>query len=537
MSVVSCRMPFGFGAKQDSRLLSSMIPITQEALSLSIKQSPQLISDSIAPILGPAIRKAIAHAMREMVQSLHQTLEDSMSWRGLQWRWEAFRTGKSFAEVVLLHTLRFRVEQVFLIHKKTGLLLNHVVVEGVSGQGEEVISGMLTAIQDFVRDSFGQSQDQELESLRMGDLTVWIEQGSGAILAGVIRGAPPMELREVFQETLENIHAQFSELLQTFQGDATPFHETHIQLEDCLQAQFEPKTKGLPWAFWIVLGLLMLGLGMWAFQAIAEQQRWAQLLERLDQEPGLVMTSLQEEEVPTIYGLRDPLAINPDQILSDIGFSSQQVVFRLKPFMDLTPEFVQKRAMIQLRPPSSVEFNLEGPTLVLKGEAPHSWIQQVQQLGPLVPGVTSIEMGQLVDTDVKQFETLKDKLESKTIAFGVGESSISQDQRSALMDISQTIQALDQTAIVLGISPRINIQGSTSPEGGKELNKNLSVRRAKAVLDELAKWHHQASRLMAEGMGPDALLALSSSDKAVSQGRHVTFRVVLTQSSLLKSHR
>ena len=524
-------------AKQDSRLLSSMIPITQEALSLSIKQSPQLISDSIAPILGPAIRKAIAHSMREMVQSLHQVLEYSMSWKGLQWRWEAYRTGKSFAEVVLLHTLRFRVEQVFLIHKETGLLLNHVVAEGVSGQGEEVISGMLTAIQDFVRDSFGQSQDQGLESLRMGDLTVWIEQGSGAILAGVIRGAPPMELREVFQETLENIHAQFSELLQTFQGDATPFHETHIQLEDCLQAQFEPKTKGLPWVFWIVLGLLMLGLGMWAFQAIAEQQRWAQLLERLDQEPGLVITSVREEEVPTIYGLRDPLAINPDQILSDIGYSSQQVVFRFEPFMDLTPEFMHKRAMIQLRPPSSVEFNLEGPTLVLKGEAPHSWIQQAQQLGPLVPGVTSIEMGQLVDTDVKQFETLKDKLESKTIEFGVGESSISQDQRSALMDISQTIQALDQTAIVLGISPRINIQGSTSPDGGKELNKNLSLRRAKAVLNELAKGHYPVSSLMAEGRGSEALPALTSSDKALSQGRHVAFRVVLAPSSLVKSHR
>jgi outer membrane protein OmpA-like peptidoglycan-associated protein len=98
------------------------------------------------------------------------------------------------------------------------------------------------------------------------------------------------------------------------------------------------------------------------------------------------------------------------------------------------------------------------------------------------------------------------------------------------MDISQTIQALDQTAIVLGISPRINIQGSTSPDGGKELNKNLSVRRAKAVLNELAKGHYRASILMAEGMGPDALLALSSGDKSVSQGRHVAFQVVLTQS-------
>jgi OOP family OmpA-OmpF porin len=525
-------------AKQDSRLLSSMIPITQEALSLSIKQSPQLISDSIAPILGPAIRKAIAHSMREMVQSLHQVLEYSMSWRGFQWRWEAIRTGKSFAEVLLLHTLRFRVEQVFLIHKKTGLLLNHVVAEGVSGQGEEVISGMLTAIQDFVRDSFGQGKDEGLESLRIGDLTVWIEQGSGAILAGVIRGAPPMELREVFQETLETIHAQFSELLQTFQGDATAFEETRLPLEDCLQAQFEQKSKGLPLAFWIVLGLLILGLGIWAFQARSDQQRWAQLLERIGQEPGLVVTSVKEEGPPTVfYGLRDPLAANPEQILSDFGYSSEQVIFRLEPFMDLTPEFMHKRAMIQLPPPSSVEFDWEGSTLVLKGEASHSWVQKAQLLGPLLPGVTHIETGQLVDTDVKQLETLKASLEKKAITFGVGDSSIRQDQRSALTDIAQTIQALDQTAVFLGISPRIHIQGFTSPEGGKELNENLSVRRSKAVLNELAKGHYQVSSLMAEGRGSDALPALPSSDKAVSQGRHVAFRVVLAPSSLSKSRR
>jgi OOP family OmpA-OmpF porin len=518
-------------AKQDSRLLASLVPVTQEALALSIKQSPQLISDSIAPILGPAIRKAIARAMRGMVQSLNQTLEYSMSWRGLQWRWEAIRTGKSFAEVVLLHTLRFRVEQVFLIHRKSGLLLNHVVAEGVSGEGEEVISGMLTAIQDFVRDSFGQKQEDGLESLRIGDLTVWIEQGSGAILAGVIRGAPPIELREVFQETLETIHAQFSELFTSFQGDASAFQETRLPLEDCLQAQFEKKSKGLPLVFWILLGLLILGLGIWAFQARSDEQRWTQLLERIGQEPGLVVTSVQEEDTPTIfYGLKDPLAINPEQILSDFGYSSEQVIFRLEPFMDLTPKFMHKRAMIQLPPPSSVEFEFEGTTLVMKGEATHSWVKKAQLLGPLLPGVTRIETGQLVDTEVKQLETLKDKLESKTIAFGVGESSISQDQRSALMDISQTIQALDQTAIVLGISPRINIRGSTSPDGGKELNKNLSVRRAKAVLNELAKGHYQASRLMAKGMGTDASLALSSSDKAVSQGRQVAFQVVLTQS-------
>ena len=525
-------------AQEDTRLVTAMIPITQEALSLSIKQSPQLISDSIAPILGPAIRKAIARAMRGMVQSLNQTLEYSMSWKGLQWRWEAFRTGKSFAEVVMLHTLRFRVEQVFLIHKKTGLLLKHVVAEGVSGQGEEVISGMLTAIQDFVRDSFGQKQEDGLESLRIGDLTVWIEQGSGAILAGVIRGAPPMELREIFQESLETIHSQFSELLQSFQGDASSFEETRLALEDCLQAQFEQKSKGLPLVFWIVLVLLILGLGMWAFQARSDQQRWSLLLERIDQESGLVVTSVQDEGLPTIfYGLRDPLATNPEQILSELGYSSQQVVFRLKPFLALTPEFVHKRATIQLRPPGSVVVSWEGTKLVLAGEAPHSWIQHAQLLGPLLPGVTHIEMGQLGDTDVKQFEALKSGLEKKAITFGVGESSIRQDQRSALIDIAETIQALDQSAIGLGRSPRIHIQGFTSPDGGNEVNKQLSVMRAKAVLNELVENSFRAISFRAVGMDADALVTLASSDNAVLQGRHVVFRVVLAPENLRENRK
>ena len=61
------------------------------------------------------------------MQSFNHALEHSMSWRGLKWRMEAWRTGRSFAEVVLCHTLVFRVEQVFLIHQPTGLLIQHIV--------------------------------------------------------------------------------------------------------------------------------------------------------------------------------------------------------------------------------------------------------------------------------------------------------------------------------------------------------------------------------------------------------------------------
>ncbi len=77
-----------------------------------------------------------------------------------------------FAEVVLLHSLVFRVEQVFRIHKNTGLLLQHGVAPTVAAQAPDMISGMLSAIQEFVRDFFQASQRGTLQTLQVGDLQV-----------------------------------------------------------------------------------------------------------------------------------------------------------------------------------------------------------------------------------------------------------------------------------------------------------------------------------------------------------------------------
>ena len=44
--------------------------------------------------------------------------------QGLKWRVESIRTGRPFAEIVLMHSLLYRVEQVFLIHRETGLVLS-----------------------------------------------------------------------------------------------------------------------------------------------------------------------------------------------------------------------------------------------------------------------------------------------------------------------------------------------------------------------------------------------------------------------------
>ena len=194
-------LPTAFAqASDDTRLGQIMAPALEKATQSSIRSDPRTLVNILYPLIVPAIRKSIGETIDQTFQSLNETLKYSLTWRGLRWRWEAWRTGRSFAEVVLNHTLVYQVEHVFLIHRHTGLLISHVAAENAASQDPQLVSSMLSAIQDFVRDSFSGAEHQGLDTLRLGDLSVWSEPGPFATLVAVIRGKPPEELHETLRQ-------------------------------------------------------------------------------------------------------------------------------------------------------------------------------------------------------------------------------------------------------------------------------------------------------------------------------------------------
>ena len=102
-------------------LSEALAPTIETALRESVRKDPATLADALFPVMGPAIRRSILETLRSFLDSFNQMLDQSLSWQGLKWRVEAMRTGRSFTEVALLHSLVFRVEQVFLIHKRTRL--------------------------------------------------------------------------------------------------------------------------------------------------------------------------------------------------------------------------------------------------------------------------------------------------------------------------------------------------------------------------------------------------------------------------------
>ena len=264
-------------ASGDNRLGQVLAPALERATQSSIRNNPETLVNILYPLIVPAIRKSIGETIDETFQSLNESLKHSLSWRGLKWRWEAWRTGSTFAEVVLRHTLVYQVEHVFLIHRHTGLLISHVTATNASSQDPQLVSSMLIAIQDFVRDSFSGAEQQGLDTLRLGELRLWLEPGPFATLVAVIRGNPPEGLHDTLRDVLSRIHAARPQALENFDGDSSGFADVEAQLTECVtlrqQAPLRAK-KGFPWLVAAIGLALVLLVGVWGVQRWRDDRVW-----------------------------------------------------------------------------------------------------------------------------------------------------------------------------------------------------------------------------------------------------------------------
>jgi outer membrane protein OmpA-like peptidoglycan-associated protein len=511
--------------RRDDELAQALGPTVTTAIERSVRRNPQPLVDAIFPVIGPAIRRAISVALSGMVQSLNQSMAYSFSAQGLKWRIEAWRTGKTFAEVVMLHTLLFRVEQVFLIHRETGLLLQHVVAGGAAVQDADMVSGMLTAIQDFVHDSFNSPAEEQLETMEVGDLTVWIEQGPLAIIAAVIRGTAPQELRPVFQETLETIHLQFRTQLQDFSGDASQFDGARPLLEDCLQTQIDEDKQGraparFPRSIIVIASVILLALLVWGFFAWRDSRRWNSYVERVKREPGVVVTDAGTRDGKYfIAGLRDPLARDPSAFMAESKVNPSDVVTRFEPFQAMSPEFVLARARSLLQPPPTVNLKFNNGVLEAEGFAALQWVTEMRRTARFVPGVSALKDDNLLDVD---------RIVNPSLLFVLDRTELAAGQEEKLKQLMADIERLQKLAESMNKSARLEITGHADGSGTEERNAELSRGRAEKIASELNSRLPSKANLSIVAVASKEKLREEVTEADRAANRSVTFKIILS---------
>ena len=505
---------------EDHELGAALAGPVERGLKESVERNPQPVVDAIFPVIGPAIRRAIRHAMSESLQAVNQTVNYGLSWKGLRWRLEARRKGVSFAEIVLRHTLLYRVEEVLLVHRETGLLLSHVVSPEVPDAGEDadLVSAMLTAVRHFIEDSFEVEKGEALDSIEVGDLAVWIEPGPRAIVAAVIRGHPPESYRNTLRHAVETIHARLGEALTTFTGETAPFDAAENVLRSCLDAEYaeDRKTGVSPKMIVILLAIAAL-VGWLGWRWWDNRTQENAYLDALASAPGIeVLRTEHEDGRLVVVGARDPLAQDPASFLDASGLDPDDVDGRWITAFSSDTALVALRATQVFRPPDGVRLRAtpDGTIRALGPAAsPTAWANDASQLLPLIPGADRLDLSGLqddLDAAIRDVESL---------ALGFGDNGAAPPPE-ALADLANRVERLADAARQQGQSLTLEITGHTDDRGTPASNQRLGLARARAVAAGLDLGDRIAVQALSRG-AEDKL-----ADGAHAPSRRATFRVL-----------
>ena len=364
----------------------------------SIKRDAPAFAEYLFPVMGPAIRRAVADALKSLVQRINVAMENSFSIKGLRWRLESARTGVPFAQIVLRHTMRFSVQEAFLIARDTGLVLAHAHRDENLVLDEDAVAAMLTAIQSFIQDSLGMSSDDPLRSAELGDRTLWVINGPEAILACVISGTPPRTLRDELMALLESIHARYGERFNESNDTLANDIGLRVLMQQSLREELDDqqaiRKRGKAYFYWAIAILLLVVLAGWkSWQEYQEREFESRVVDLFKSQPGYVVSSSsRQNDILLIDGLRDPGTATPVSLLNDQGLTDQGLQFRFKPFLSLDPGLILKGLRTSLGLTDSTGLVLNGDTLLVDGVLSGDQAERLTRLAGVHPLINVVDL-------------------------------------------------------------------------------------------------------------------------------------------------
>ena len=267
----------------DDRLARTIAPIIAPAITSSIRESREAMIEALYPIIGQMVVRAVTEAMRDLARRIDHQMRRTLSVQTLAQQFQAMVRGVPEGEMALRSSLPFHVQEVFLIHRENGLLLNHISRHPELSADSDLISGMLTAIRDFAADAFGRNQEGQLNQIEYGDKVILLEATQHAYIAVVMEGVEPTGFRANMREQAIDIEHAYATTLRNWDGDSAAFTETSTHLHKLISIdEVQPKPAKSPTSpsvlpnpsldvlFMIIIAIiaaLLFGILLWQWRA------------------------------------------------------------------------------------------------------------------------------------------------------------------------------------------------------------------------------------------------------------------------------
>ena len=128
------------------------------------------------------------------------------------------------------------IEDIFLLHR-SGLLLKHYTRRLRPNVDSDVLSGMLVAVQDFIKDSF-RGEKGGLNEIRFGEIRIVIIEGKWTILAAVVRGARPFDIQPELGVALTDLEAKYEDPLIDWDGTMDQIADVDRIMQDLIDGKY-----------------------------------------------------------------------------------------------------------------------------------------------------------------------------------------------------------------------------------------------------------------------------------------------------------
>ncbi len=155
-------------------------------------------------------------------------------WNALLWPWSGVGALAMAALAYVAWTRfvarRFSIEDLFLVGRE-GRLIMHTTRRLRADRDPDILTGMLTAIMLFVRDSF-REENEDLKRFEFGDRKVAVERSEHTYAAAIFSGDVPQGMSIHLVHFLVDVEDRFEEQLLRWSGDVDDLPGLRDMMED-----------------------------------------------------------------------------------------------------------------------------------------------------------------------------------------------------------------------------------------------------------------------------------------------------------------
>jgi len=136
------------------------------------------------------------------------------------------------------------IDDIFLMYKD-GRLIKHYTRRLKPSIDQDILSSMLVAVQDFVKDSFERSTGEggALDEMKFGEFKIVIGRGKWIIIAALVLGEGAGRLKVQISKAVNIIEKNYESLLIDWDGTIDRMRPLNKEMKDLIDGEYDGKIQ------------------------------------------------------------------------------------------------------------------------------------------------------------------------------------------------------------------------------------------------------------------------------------------------------